>query len=96
MINFRLMRAICLTGFVLGSSASVAEIISLPDGGLDVTQAASSPQRGESNIEILKRFGEPVQRYRAVGTPAISSWEYSSFRVYFENDTVIHAVHKGP
>lgn len=94
MIKFRLIHAICLASLALGSTATVAEILNLPGGGLGVTQAASSPQRGESDTEVLKRFGEPEQRHRAVGTPAISSWDYPSFKVYFENGVVLHAVHQ--
>lgn len=96
MIKFRLIHAICLASITLGSTAAVAEILNLPGGGWGVTQTTASPQRGESNRDVLKRFGEPVQRHSAVGTPAISSWDYPSFKVYFENSVVIHAVHRAP
>lgn len=97
MIKFRLIHVAFLTGLAVGSNAAVAEILNLPGGGLGVTQVASfSPQRGESDMDVLKRFGEPVERHGAVGTPAISSWEYVAFKVYFENGIVIHAVHRAP
>ncbi|MEM7256934.1 MAG: hypothetical protein AAF404_06055 [Pseudomonadota bacterium] len=69
-----------------------AEILALPSGGYGVTQSASSAPRGASQIEVLNLFGEPQRRHRPVGEPAISSWEYAEFRVYFENGLVLHTV----
>lgn len=94
MIKLRLVRAISLAVLTLMSSVSVAEILQLPGGGLGVTQSKSSPQRGSSEADVLAKFGEPEHRHRPVGSPAISSWEYSAFEVYFENGLVIHAVHR--
>ena len=41
---------------------------------------------------FFKRFGAPNERHPAVGTPAITRWDYPAFAVYFEKDRVIHAV----
>ena len=92
MKKIALIRTFFLAGMALGSSASFGEILTLPSGELSVTQSTASPQRGERDEDVLTRFGEPLLRHAAVGLPAISSWEYPTFRVYFENGVVIHAV----
>lgn len=74
------------------SVPAVADILSLPTGGFGVTKSATSAPRGASQEDVLRRFGEPQQRYRPVGEPAISSWEYGDFRVYFEDGLVLHTV----
>ncbi len=75
------------------STAGVAEILVLPEGGYGVTEGAVSPDRGDSDAEVLSRFGEPLERKGPIGSPAISSWVYPEFQVYFEDGFVIHAVH---
>ncbi len=88
------LQAICLAVTVLASNAPMAEIVALPGGGYNVNVSNATPQRGISEVDVLKKFGEPVHRHRAVGTPAISSWEYLQFEVYFENGIVLHTVSK--
>lgn len=90
-----LIRAIAVSVCTLMSSVAVAEILVLPSGGFGVTQSAATPQRGATQTTVLDQFGEPTARHQAVGTPAISSWDYPAFKVYFENGLVIHAVHRG-
>jgi hypothetical protein len=41
---------------------------------------------------VLTDFGEPNERYGPVGEPPISEWVYGGFRVYFENQTVLHTI----
>jgi hypothetical protein len=53
-------------------------------------------QRGDSQAEVLQHLGEPQKRHSAVGVPAISSWDYPEFRVYFENGVVLHTVFSAP
>ncbi len=50
------------------------------------------PKRGINMDDVLSQFGEPVDRYGPVGEPAISEWVYGSFRVYFENEIVLHSI----
>lgn len=76
----------------LVSLPAIAEILALPSGGLGVTQGSSTAPRGASQVEVLGLFGEPQRRHQPVGVPAISSWEYDGFRVYFENGRVLHTV----
>jgi len=50
------------------------------------------PRRGISMDDVLIDFGEPDDRFGPVGDPAITEWVYGSFRVYFENDIVLHSI----
>ena len=52
------------------------------------------PKNGQKKADVEARFGAPVQKNGAVGDPPITRWEYQTFIVYFENQTVIHAVDK--
>ena len=86
---------ICAIGFsamAALSTTGMAEILVLPDGGYGVTEASVSPDRGDTDGDVLTRFGEPLERKGPVGSPAISSWVYPEFQVYFEDGVVIHAV----
>jgi len=50
------------------------------------------PGRGLSTADVRQNFGEPTSVQSAPGTPPISVWRYGEFTVYFERDSVIHAV----
>jgi hypothetical protein len=50
------------------------------------------PNRGISMEDVLKKFGEPKQRFEPIGEPPIMEWSYGSFRVYFEHRTVLHSI----
>ncbi len=50
------------------------------------------PAAGLTMKTVEQRFGAPSERHPAVGTPAITRWDYPAFAVYFEKDRVIHAV----
>lgn len=52
------------------------------------------PTRGMSMVQVEQRFGEPEQRWPAVGEPPISRWTYPRYTVYFEHDRVLNAVVK--
>ncbi len=69
-----------------------AEIIRHHEGSLSVVESASVPRSGLHRNDVLAKFGEPVHRHEAVGSPPISSWEYAGFEVYFEYDIVLHTV----
>ncbi len=55
-------------------------------------QKQTMPMRGVSMEAVLDDFGEPIQRHEPIGDPPISAWIYSGFRVYFENETVLHTI----
>ncbi len=50
------------------------------------------PERGLGIAAVRQRYGEPASVQSAPGTPPISVWRYAEFTVYFERDSVIHAV----
>ena len=57
-----------------------------------ISQKQVMPRRGISMEAVLSEFGEPDERYGPVGEPPISEWVYGSFRVYFENEVVLHSI----
>ncbi len=89
-----LMSVVLLAAFGVSGSVAVAGIIALPDGTYIVSESAQTPARGIEQSDVLQQFGEPSLRHAAVGQPAISSWEYENFHVYFENGVVIHTVER--
>lgn len=80
---------LCVSAFILQSNA---EVLKLPEQVPEVIKLADSPHRGMSKSQVLSRFGEPIARQPAVGTPPVSSWDYRAYTVYFENDIVLHTV----
>ena len=85
-IAFSLM---CAPVFILQSNA---EVLKHPEQIPEVIKLSDAPHRGMSKSQVIAKFGEPVTRQPAVGSPSISSWNYGSYTVYFENDFVLHTV----
>jgi hypothetical protein len=75
--------------FVQGASAG--DNLTIP-GHVATTEAQILPRRGLSMDDVLGKFGEPNDRFGPVGEPPITEWVYGSFRVYFEAQTVLHAI----
>ena len=75
----------------LAVAPSVAQNLQMAEAPT-ASAAAAAPARGMSMAEVESRFGAPAERFAAVGQPPISRWVYSSFVVYFEYQTVVHAV----
>ncbi len=73
------------------SSLLVAENLStsVAEQGNRSTQ---TPQNGQKMDNIETQYGTPIEKVMAIGEPPISRWVYSEFTVYFENETVLHAV----
>lgn len=70
-----------------------AEQVKIPIGQQTVTQSSvTMPAKGTTKSHVQATFGEPLETTPAKGKPPISSWKYSEFVVYFENDHVIHSV----
>ena len=44
------------------------------------------PTRGMTKAQVDQRYGNPIDKTTAVGSPPISSWIYPEFTVYFEYD----------
>ena len=68
-----------------------AESVNIP-GHFAQDSGVMMPKRGIKMDQVLDQFGEPEQRKPAVGEPPITEWDYENFRVYFEYDTVLHAI----
>jgi len=68
-----------------------AETLTIP-GHSESSQVQIMPKRGISMDSVLDSFGEPDERYGPIGEPPISEWVYGSFRVYFEEQTVLHTI----
>ena len=72
-----------------------ADTLQMPAGSPDSTSAEMAiqlPGRGMSMETVEEKFGPPIEKVEAVGTPPISRWVYHRFTVYFESDRVIHSV----
>lgn len=92
-------RTLCISIALLGCSivapASLAEVVQIPVGQQSAELAqVKRPATGMTKERVETEFGAPLTRTEARGTPPISSWEYTDFVVYFENDQVIHSVLK--
>jgi hypothetical protein len=84
--------AILATGVVGFTPICRADIVASQDGIAVRDAGVAAPARGMSMAQVASKFGDPLTKVAAVGTPPISRWEYSGFVVYFERDHVIHAV----
>ena len=83
---------ILATGVVGFAPISDADIVASGDGITVQDAGVAAPARGMTMAQVANKFGDPVTKVPAVGSPPISRWEYSGFVVYFERDHVIHAV----
>ena len=80
---------ICL--LIIFSAATQADRLVVP-GHYDTNERMVMPKRGHSMEQVLAEFGEPERRIEAIGEPPITTWDYGDFRVYFEYQTVLHAL----
>ena len=81
-----------LLAAALASGLAGAETIAV-DSGIAVKESdVATPARGMTMDQVATKFGTPVTKVPAIGTPPISRWEYPGFVVYFEADHVIHSV----
>jgi hypothetical protein len=86
---FAALIAVSLTGIAGAETIAV-------DNGIAVKESdVTTPARGMTMEAVAAKFGAPVTKVPAVGTPPISRWEYQGFIVYFEADHVIHSVVAG-
>ena len=74
-----------------------ADVIELPEG--EITPEIMLPAKGMSMDDVAKKYGEPREKFGAVGgaprQPPITRWDYDAFAVIFERDRVIDAVIPG-
>lgn len=55
-------------------------------------KASTLPRRGSTMTQVEAQYGEPKERFDAVGRPPITRWVYPAFTVYFEHSHVVNAV----
>ena len=80
-----------LASGILMQAANAGDKLVIP-GHVATAETQPLPHRGISMDKVLSQFGEPDERYGPVGEPPITEWVYGSFRVYFEHQTVLHAI----
>jgi hypothetical protein len=81
-----------LAVLVLASSVGRADTLLLDGIDMDAQTATTRPKAGMSMTAVESTYGAPSERRSAVGEPPITRWDYPQFSVYFERETVIHAV----
>lgn len=90
MLRKAMSAAIMIAGLAGGTAVADTLVIEKLRQGA----AENVPARGQNKAEVNESFGSPTSRNEAVGEPPISSWEYTGYVVYFENDLVLHTVAK--
>jgi hypothetical protein len=92
--SFALTLAVAVAAIVASASQGLAraETIVTDDQLMVVPSDLARPARGMTMQNVEAKFGAPTEPHPAVGTPAITRWDYQGFSVFFENDRVIHAV----
>jgi hypothetical protein len=92
--SFPLTLAVALAAILCGGHLSTArgETVVIDDQVSVVNSDIARPSSGMTMQKVEAKFGAPAERHAAVGTPAITRWDYQNFSVFFENDRVIHAV----
>ncbi len=68
-----------------------ADNLTIP-GHKQTDQVQVMPRRGIDMNAVIVEFGQPDERYGPIGEPPITEWVYGGFRVYFENETVLHSI----
>lgn len=86
----RTLLFLCLS--VMALLNANAELLHIPISQQG-NQAINMPVHGDTQSQVIQRFGEPNVRHPSVGQPPISRWDYPNFSVYFEQTTVISSVH---
>ena len=87
--------SLSFAAFALAGSLAFAAAHAADAAASDAPGGAR-PARGDRMSAVEQHYGQPAERYPAVGTPAITRWDYPTMVVFFENDRVIHAVLVSP
>jgi hypothetical protein len=85
-------QVLTIASLVFSCAVSQAETISIPVG--QQASTVDKPSLGYSMQQVKANYGEPLKISGPTGEPPITRWDYASFSVYFESDTVIHSVSK--
>jgi hypothetical protein len=90
--------AVGLAAVVAGAyiGATHAETIVTDDQVGLVQSDIARPSRGMTMDKVEQKFGAPAEKHAAVGTPAITRWDYQNFSVVSETFKKIHSVVTAP
>lgn len=72
----------------------MADVIRIPLGQQGKAWNIQTPGLGLTKDQVQSMYGTPISKTEPVGEPAIYTWEYEFFNVFFENEHVIHSVVK--
>lgn len=89
--NMRTRLTLLLLSSLLVMPALQAQNLAIP-GHTATDQVQPMPKRGSNMNAVIVEFGQPDERYGPIGEPPITEWVYGTFRVYFENDIVLHSI----
>lgn len=92
----RMVLALMLLGIMIvaGSGPLLADVLLIEE--VRQSEKMELPENGVSMDEVRARYGEPIGAVAAVGDPPITRWDYDTWSVYFEYETVLFTVlHKG-
>lgn len=90
------MKALPVLALLLAALPAAADTLVIGDQVVVRESAVERPVRGMPMRAVEARFGAPATRHAAVGNPPITRWDYPGFSVFFEYETVIHAVATAP
>lgn len=79
-----------LIGLSVCASNLSAQNLVMPGHSSATTQDLPGP--GLTMDQVEKQFGYPSSIIDSVGEPPITQWLYAGFRVYFEDNRVIHCI----
>ena len=88
-VHFITLAALCAGTY---APAASSETVKIPLGKQGDHWQVQRPTLGSSKAQVQSIYGEPLERTGPVGDPAIYTWYYEQFKVYFEDDFVIHSV----
>jgi hypothetical protein len=82
---------------LLAVPSTQADTLLIDGIDMDTQSKSLRPSAGMSMTAVESSYGAPSQRHAPVGgsvaeQPPITRWDYPAFSVYFERETVIHAV----
>ena len=92
-MTIKILTATLLLGFAAVAQVS-ADTLLIDEIARNSADQGDRPSGGLSMSDVEARFGEPLQKFPAVGNPPITRWEYADYLVYFEGNTVLHSVRK--
>jgi hypothetical protein len=85
-LAFALVSGLSFAGSALAETIVIDDQVQVRDSTVD------KPKRGISMSQVEAKFGAPVTKHDAVGSPPITRWDYAGFSVFFEHDRVIDSV----